>query len=123
MKKMFFCSLMLLFAVTINSQTYNSIVLNQNDDTKRMILTNEIDSITYGDLNRQIVWTKDSLYKTDISVLNSTTFEKVELPDVLIKTEGFVEWSEIRIHKDGSLIALKKQGNQDIPSEGCINNA
>lgn len=120
MKKMFFCSLMLLFAVTINSQTYNSIVLNQNDDTKRMILTNEIDSITYGDLNRQIVWTKDSLYKTDISVLNSTTFEKVELPDVLIKTEGFVEWSEIRIHKDGSLIALKKQGNQDIPSEGCI---
>ena len=117
---MFFCSLMLLFAVTINSQTYNSIVLNQNDGTKRMILTNEIDSITYGDLNRQIVWTKDSLYKTDISVLNSTTFEKVELPDVLIKTEGFVEWSEIRIHKDGSLIALKKQGNQDIPSEGCI---
>lgn len=67
-----------------------------------------------------MVWTKDSLYKTDISVIDSTTFEKVELPDVLVKTEDIGNWSEMRIHKDGSLIALKKYRNQDIPAEGCI---
>lgn len=120
MRMMFLCSLMLLFAMTINSQTYNSLVLNQNSGTKTMILTNEIDSITYGGINRQMIWTKDSLYKTDISVINSTTFEKVELPDVLVKTEDIGNWSEMRIHKDGSLISLKKYRNQDIPAEGCI---
>lgn len=55
MRMMFLCSLMLLFAMTINSQTYNSLVLNQNSGTKTMILTNEIDSITYGGINRQMI--------------------------------------------------------------------
>lgn len=120
MKKMFLCSVMLLFAMVINSQTYNSIVLNQNDGTKDTILTNEIDSITYDDLDRQIVWSKDGLYKTAISALKSTIFEKFELPNVFVKTEGIGDWAEMRIHKDGTLIALKKQGNQDIPSDGCL---
>lgn len=120
MKKIFLCSVMLLFVIAINSQSYNSIVLNLNDGTKDTILINEIDSITYDDLGRQIVWSKDSLYRTAISSLNSTTFEKFELPNLLVKTDVIGDWSEMRIHKDGSLIALKKQDGQDLPSDGCM---
>ena len=39
---------------------------------------------------------------------------------MLVKTEDIGNWSEMRIHKDGSLISLKKYRNQDIPAEGCI---
>ena len=88
-------------------------VLNQTNGNSATILVNEIDSITFED-TRQLLWSKDSLYDLPISSLNNTSFERLDLPDVLVKTEEIGEWSELRIAKDGSLLMEKKAFGKEL---------
>ena len=110
MKKLLVLSLLLAAFVNTNSQTYNSAVVNQSDGNNTTILTNEIDSITYSNLNTQDIWTKDSIYSIPLSSINSTTFEKFELPSVLVKSENIGDWTEMRIATDGSLMMINHAG-------------
>lgn len=111
--------MMLLFATTTHSQNMNNniVVLNKIDTNRTEFLPEEIDSITFDESNRQVVWTKDSIYKLPIYMLDSTTFEKFEVPDVVVINENIGDWSELRIAKDGSIQMLKNEVGKESPKE------
>ena len=117
MKKLLALCLLLVGFVNANSQTYNSAVVNLIDGNITTVLTNEIDSITYSNLNSQDIWTKDSIYRIPLSSINSTDFEKFELTGVLIKNDNLGIWSEMRIATDGSLMMIKQAANKEIPED------
>lgn len=117
--KRIFLYMMLLFATTTHSQNMNNniVVLNKIDTNRTEFLPEEIDSITFDESNRQVVWTKDSIYKLPIYMLDSTTFEKFEVPDVVVINENIGDWSELRIAKDGSIQMLKNEVGKESPKE------
>lgn len=117
MKKLLILCLLLISFGKTNSQTFNSAIINLNDGKNTTVLTNEIDSITYSKLNTQDIWTKDSLFSIPLSSINSTTFEKFELPDVLVKSENIGDWSEMRIATDGSFMMIKEAGGKEYPED------
>lgn len=117
MKKIFVLTLFLLLTSTIRSQTFHSISIDEKGGTETTVLTNEIDSITYDDSERQLVWTKDSLYKTALLNISSIFFDKFELPGVLVKTENIGDWSEMRVAVDGSIQMLKMLDGKNTPKE------
>lgn len=117
MKKLLVLCLLLAAFVNTNSQTYNSAVVNLIDGNNTTVLTNEIDSITYSNLNTQDIWTKDSIYSIPLSSINNTTFEKFELPGVLVKSDNIGDWSEMRIATDGSLMMIKDAEGKGYPED------
>ena len=118
MKKFFVLFMLITESLNIHSQYYNSVVVNMSDGNKTTVLTNDIDSITYSDFNTQNIWTKDSVYRTSLSLINNTSFEYFNFyENVFIKTENIGSWSEMRIAYDGSLMMIKNGKNENCPED------
>lgn len=81
---------------------------------KLTFLKSEIDSITFeiqpisGEYN-QLLWTRDSIYRWNVSDDDGVDFSESVLPDLYVLTKEIGDWDQMWVSREGELMALQYQ--------------